>query len=291
MKVGMECYICLLERAIRAAMMITNDNNLILKVANRIASFLVDNFNLDAVPAILGTQRERIIMETLGVDDLYREIKIKSNEVARNVAEEVFGSLSYDDYSYENFRKFMVLAAAANSMEWFIRGHEFSLDMFKEKMLGAMENLVIDESRGLYELIKGKRVLYILDNAGEAVIDLYVVKYLRGMVKSITMAARSKPILNDVTVDELIKLGAEEYCDNIVAVGDFVGVIFEWATDEFKEAFDKSELVIAKGMGAYESITEYKLDKPTYVILTAKCMRIARDLGVQQGKLVIKRIA
>ena len=286
----MECYICLLERAIKAASMHTDDEELILKVAKKISEFLVREFNFNAVPAILGTYREKIIMETLGIDDIYREIKTQSNEVAKGVAEKIFGGIDFSDTSYENFRRIMCLAAAANSMEWFIRGHEFSLDIFEHKMMSAMDNIVIDDSKKLYEQIGNKKILYILDNAGEAVIDLYVVKYLKNFAKTIILVARQKPILNDITINELVGLGAEKYCDKIVAAGDFVGVIFEWATEEFKQAFGEADLIIAKGMGAYESITEYRIEKPVYIMLTAKCTRIARDLGVQQGKLVIKKI-
>ena len=291
MKVGVECYICLLERAIKAASMHTRDEELIIKVAKKISEFLVSEFSFDATPAVLGTRREKIIMETLGIEDIYKEIKLQSNEVAKKVANKIFRDMDFGDRSYENFRKFMCLAAAANSMEWFIRGHEFSLDIFEDKLISSMENVVIDDSKALYEIVENRRVLYILDNAGEAVIDLYIVKYLKNFARTITLAARQRPILNDVTVDELINLGGEEFCDKIVAVGDFVGVIFEWATEEFLTAFDESDLIIAKGMGAYESLTEYKLDKPTFIILTAKCTRVARDLNVQQGKLVIKRIS
>ncbi|MCR8488911.1 MAG: ARMT1-like domain-containing protein, partial [Crenarchaeota archaeon] len=148
----------------------------------------------------------------------------------------------------------------------------------------------IDDSKELYNSVsKANRILYILDNAGEAVIDLYAVRYLSKFSNKIYVGARASPVLNDITVEEAKLLGFEEVAE-LVPVGDLVGVVLEYSTEKFKETLSDSDLVIAKGMGAYETLTEYKLEKPVYVLLKAKCESIAKSLGVRQGSLVIKRL-
>ena len=54
--------------------------------------------------------------------------------------------------------------------------------------------------------------------------------------------------------------------------------------------FERADIIILKGMGAFESITEYNIEKPVFILLKAKCVTVARSLGVPQGRLVIKRI-
>ncbi|MCR8454606.1 MAG: ARMT1-like domain-containing protein [Crenarchaeota archaeon] len=290
MKVKASCFVCLLERALRILQLLSEDERVVIEALRQVANMLVEEFTQQSIPAILGTKRERIIAEKTGVKDPYRTLKEESNKVAQEVAQKVFSSVSLDDLTYENFRRMMILAAAANAVEWFVKGYEFSLETFENELTTSINNLAIDDSKELYNSVsKANRILYILDNAGEAVIDLYAVRYLSKFSNKIYVGARASPVLNDITVEEAKLLGFEEVAE-LVPVGDLVGVVLEYSTEKFKETLSDSDLVIAKGMGAYETLTEYKLEKPVYVLLKAKCEPIAKSLGVRQGSLVIKRL-
>ncbi|MCR8433345.1 MAG: ARMT1-like domain-containing protein [Crenarchaeota archaeon] len=290
MKVKASCFVCLLERALRILQLLSEDERVVIEALRQVANMLVEEFTQQSIPAILGTKRERIIAEKTGVKDPYRTLKEESNKVAQEVAQKVFSSVSLDDLTYENFRRIMILAAAANAVEWFVKGYEFSLETFENELTTSINNLAIDDSKELYNSVsKANRILYILDNAGEAVIDLYAVRYLSKFSNKIYVGARASPVLNDITVEEAKSLGFEEVAE-LVPVGDLVGVVLEYSTEKFKETLSDSDLVIAKGMGAYETLTEYKLEKPVYVLLKAKCEPIAQSLGVRQGSLVIKRL-
>ncbi|MEM2391375.1 MAG: ARMT1-like domain-containing protein [Candidatus Korarchaeota archaeon] len=290
MKVKASCFVCLLERALRILQLLSEDERVVIEALRQVANMLVEEFTQQSIPAILGTKRERIIAEKTGVKDPYRTLKEESNKVAQEVAQKVFSSVSLDDLTYENFRRIMILAAAANAVEWFVKGYEFSLETFENELTTSINNLAIDDSKELYNSVsKANRILYILDNAGEAVIDLYAVRYLSKFSNKIYVGARASPVLNDITVEEAKLLGFEEVAE-LVPVGDLVGVVLEYSTEKFKETLSDSDLVIAKGMGAYETLTEYKLEKPVYVLLKAKCEPIAQSLGVRQGSLVIKRL-
>lgn len=291
MKVSIECYLCLLERGIRSASLVTSDGKVLLEVAKSISRMLISDFDFDAVPAVLGTRREEIVKVITGSDDPYVEIKRRSNETAFRVAEKIFGGIDFSDVSYDVFRRVVILAAAANAMEWFIRGHSFSLDVFERELSMAEGMLAIDDSKELYDVIRGKNVMYILDNAGEAVIDMYVVRYLRGLVKEIYVGAKQKPILNDITVDEAKSLGFGDVCDVLFPVSFSVGTMIDDVTEQFKDIYEKTDVIIAKGMGNYETLTEYTLGKPTFVLMKAKCKPIADSLNVPQGRLVIKRLS
>jgi hypothetical protein len=65
-------------------------------------------------------------------------------------------------------------------------------------------------------------------------------------------------------------------------------VIYDDLSDSFRKEFWKTDIIIAKGLGNYEGLTEVDLkDKPVYCLLNAKCQPIARDIDVEIGGNVV----
>jgi uncharacterized protein with ATP-grasp and redox domains len=54
---------------------------------------------------------------------------------------------------------------------------------------------------------------------------------------------------------------------------------------EFRDIFDRADLVISKGQGNYEGLSG--IDKNIYFILMAKCDYVAAHLGVRKGDFVV----
>jgi len=294
MKVKPECLLCLFERGFKAGMTFAKgDYEKQVELAKKLMIFLINEFNFNQVPSWIGSQREKIVQKVLGINDPYKDLKIASNELAKEIWNKIKNELDFEKKDYEKFRRIFICAAVANSVEWFISGYDFSVDNFKQDLETAESKIALDETLSLWNDIQNsKSVLYILDNAGEAVIDLDVAKYLKNFIKHLFIAARENPVLNDITFNEAIELGFGEIADEVIPVGWFIGVHLdkEDLNPRFREVFDKVDLVIAKGMGAYESLSEYKFDKPVYVILKVKCNPVAENLGVPKGHYVIKKL-
>ena len=73
---------------------------------------------------------------------------------------------------------------------------------------------------------------------------------------------------------------------NVIDNGsDAPGTILETCSKDFRRRFDKADLVIAKGQGNYETLSD--VDKDVFFILRAKCPVIARHLGCEIGSLVL----
>jgi len=68
---------------------------------------------------------------------------------------------------------------------------------------------------------------------------------------------------------------------------DAPGTILDDCGDAFRQRFDEVDLVIAKGQGNYETLSD--VNKDIFFILKAKCPVIARDLGCEVGSLVLRR--
>ncbi len=294
MKVKPECLLCLFERGFKAGLAFArNDHEKQVRLAKELMKFLIEKFDFNQVPSWIGSHRERIVQKMLGDPDPYKKLKITSNELARKIWREIRVNFDFKEKNYETFRKLIMCAAVANSMEWFISGYDFSASAFENDLKIAETKIAIDEIPSLWNDLKNSRsLLYILDNAGEAVIDLDVARYLRNFVDELFVAAREKPVLNDITFSEAIELGFGDIANEVIPVGWFIGIHLDkkGLNPRFKDIFNKVDLVIAKGMGAYESLSEYKFNKPVYVILKAKCNPVAENLGVPRGHYVIKKL-
>jgi len=63
-------------------------------------------------------------------------------------------------------------------------------------------------------------------------------------------------------------------------------VVMEYASDEFKRAYEKADMVISKGQGNYEGLSD--TNRRVFFLLVAKCPLVARDIGSNVGKLILK---
>ena len=127
-------------------------------------------------------------------------------------------------------------------------------------------------------------VLYLSDNAGEIVLDKLLIETIRRQYDlKIIFVVRSVPTLNDATRNETADIGME----NVVRVmengidGPLPGTIFRRCSAEIRDLVDRADLIIAKGGGNYDSLSEEKddLHKITFMLLS-KCFPYNRDFGV-----------
>ncbi len=103
----------------------------------------------------------------------------------------------------------------------------------------------------------------------------------------ITYAVRSEPIINDATIEDARASGLE-HCTNLVSTGcNAPGLIIDECTTQFKDIFNNADIVISKGQGNYETLSEAK--REMFFLLKAKCPVIADKLGVSVNDYVFKR--
>ena len=106
-------------------------------------------------------------------------------------------------------------------------------------------------------------------------------------LEKITLAVRGIPVINDATMDDARATGIAELVEVIDNGADVPGTILQECNEAFRKRFHKAELIIAKGQGNYETLSE--VEKNIFFVLKAKCPVIADDLGCQVGSLVLKK--
>ena len=288
MKVSLECAHCLLERAINQVKLATDDPDLRMSVVEAMTQFLGENFNSDSVPSHIGTDRDLLVQEMTGKDP-YDELKRQSNEMALGILPELQKLVDEHDDPKMRFRTASLITAAANAIEFDVSGRDFDLDELREILDNVETDLVIDQVDEFRSLLGNvKEVLYLMDNAGEVVLDMILIREIKRLGPRVIAIVRGGPVLNDATMIDAKEVGLFECADEVRDTGaPAIGVNLERNSEEFNKIFSSAELIVAKGMGNYESLTELEPSCPIIHIMRTKCNTVAEHVGVQRNKNVV----
>jgi hypothetical protein len=257
----------------------------ILKLLNR-------EFRPTAVPADVGTKRDRLIKLLTSNDDPYKRSKKMSNEKAMKLLPHARKLVEQGHTQQERFKKACLCAIVGNVMEFDIPGHNFELNDLAKCFRVAAKQVAVDDIDKAYELAKkAQSVLYLADNAGEIVFDTLLVEQLKNMGLKVTYVVKGGAVLNDATLEDVEFSGMNKLADVILTTGtDAVGLLVKEVSTEFLKVYDAAELVFAKGMGYAETLTEYKLTKPHFLLFRTKCNPVANYFCAPRDKNIAKLI-
>jgi uncharacterized protein with ATP-grasp and redox domains len=94
-------------------------------------------------------------------------------------------------------------------------------------------------------------------------------------------------VQNDITLDDIKQAGVEDEVGEMMTTGTATpGIDFTMASEQFKREFATADLVFAKGMGYYETLSELSAEGKTFYCLKAKCRPVAYSLGVPLNSYV-----
>lgn len=288
MKVEAECAACIVHRGCAEAIEATTNPALRFRAMVELLRLLSREFRATAVPAGLGTKRDRLIKRITGNDDPYRRSKRRSNEKALELLPSVRKIVEEGFAQQDRFKKACLCAIVGNIMEFHIPGHRFTFRGLRKTFKNAEKDLVIDDINKVYELAKkAHTVLYLVDNAGEIVFDKLLVEQLKNMGVEVIVGVKGGPVLNDATLEDAEASGIGKIADKIITTGtDAVGLSLKEVSVEFSEVYNSVDLIFAKGMGYAETLTEYKLKKPHALLFRTKCNPVANYFSVPRDKNV-----
>ncbi|NLB26442.1 MAG: DUF89 family protein, partial [Bacteroidales bacterium] len=99
-------------------------------------------------------------------------------------------------------------------------------------------------------------------------------------------ATRGAPVINDITIEDAEKTGLTNIARGISNGHDAPSTIVEHCSAEFKELFDKADIIISKGQGNLEGLINNK-NKKIFFLLMVKCQVIGELLGVEKKNSVV----
>ncbi len=267
MKASEECYPCLQRLVYQAVELATKDTGLRAKAIKEGLQVVEENFSYDVVTIVIAAEIHRTVKEITGNPDPYRQMKDDEVRISR----ELLGETG----SRQDFRDCLALSALGNSMDFF---RDF--DILRRNMSRRVR-FVQDDSAGLERRLKSvSKVLYLADNAGEVFFDIPLVRWMENYA-AVTYVVKGSPVQNDITLEDLRRYGVEsEFKRMIITGSDAPGVDFSLASPQFSHEFESANLVFAKGMGFYETLSELPAQGRVFHCLMAKCKPVARSLGI-----------
>ena len=276
MKVFPECYRCLRKLVRQAAGLATEDERLRQKAEEEAMGVLDRDFFVEEVSIVVAARIHKMIRDVTGNPDPYRAMK--ENELA--IARELFPRVRLQ-YNKDALGDYIRLAAAANAIDFFR-----SPVVIAEDMNRAVDFAIDDSAEFEARLKSAAKVLYLADNAGEIYFDLPLVKKLRQQVE-VKYVVKPSPVQDDATIEDIRNAGREDEFGAVITTGvASPGVILDSASTQFRWEFSSADLIIAKGMGHYESLSELPPEGKVFYCLMAKCNPVATSLGVPRNSYV-----
>jgi uncharacterized protein with ATP-grasp and redox domains len=293
MRTFLDCFSCFMDHGLGIARRTGLDESRQREVLNRVAEML-PGFPSDASPPQMSLQINRMIREMTGEPDPFAGEKQQSNRMALEAAPGVRRLIAR---SGQPLRTAVEFAIAGNSIDL---GVSTDLDLTKtmqqlvddeESRIGAEapENFALPDLKA--DLAKAHTLLYIADNAGEIVFDMLLIEQLLVDFPQlkITVAVRHAPIINDATLEDAEAIGLTRQVPVISSGSEAPGTLLSMCSAEFMELFDSAEVVISKGQGNYETLSE--VERGMYFLFKTKCKVIARDSGSKVGDIMLVRKA
>ena len=88
-------------------------------------------------------------------------------------------------------------------------------------------------------------------------------------------------------MEDAILAGLPKIVEVINNGSDAPGTILQSCSQTFRDYFDKADLVIAKGQGNYETLSD--VNKNIFFILKAKCPVISGHIGCEVGEMILQK--
>jgi len=279
-KVYLDCIPCFFRQALEAARWATTDVQRHRAVLDEVAA-LVPRLPIDATPIDMGREIHRVAKEATKAPDPYRKVKRRCNDRALELSSACRQRV---DASSDPLLAALKLAAAGNVIDFAVRSN-FDLEGSIEESLGDGSRLA-DYALLEERLERVEELLYLGDNAGEIVFDRLFVEHLAKLGKRVTYVVRGQPIINDVTVEDAAYVGMDGVAQVIPSGSDGPGTSLRWCSDEFIARFKEAGLIISKGQGNFEGLSDER--RPIFFLLTVKCPVVARELGADIGKILLR---
>lgn len=271
MKMRAQCVPCVTRRILMEIDQV--DSSREMEVMTECVKVLAEGMYPGVSSSECATKVHRKAYEMLGTDP-YAKLKEKSTAQAKELVPK---ARKFIEKSKDPFWAAVLCSIVGNVLDY---GIDKRLDEpgYLVKHFDSLleEGLAIDHTARMREILeKSKNIVFMPDNMGEILFDQLLIKQLRKFDVDITMVVKGEPILTDVTMKDAKNLGLDKQVDKIITTGGFaVGFPFWAMTDELKMIFESTDLIISKGMGNFECLTETDYTHIAY-LMRIKCQPVA----------------
>lgn len=284
MKTYLECIPCFIKQSLEAARMATDDEKIHAEVLRKVMKHL-QTISFNDSPPELSREVHEIIRNITKSKDPYKKVKNQSNEMAKNQYPRLRKLVSRAD---DPLLMAVKLAIVGNVID-FGTSNRFNVEDMIDK---AVKKDFEDEAYPRFKksLRNSKTILYLADNTGEIFFDRLLLEELVRRDKKVTYVVKANPIINDATMEDAYLAEIDKFAT--IIDGDSgqkqsaPGMVLSYASKEFLDIFESLDMVISKGQGNYEGLSD--VDRDVFFMLVVKCPLVARDINGEMGRLILK---
>jgi uncharacterized protein with ATP-grasp and redox domains len=282
MNIQLECLPCFVKQTLSVLNMLDADETTQEHVMRDVLSRL-STINFKQTPPEQAQGIHALIRDLCNNDDPYAAQKQADMELALELFDLIEPEVgSAPDPLYASVQ----MAIAGNNLDHGVY-HDLSYSQARTFLEQGLSTHIIgdlDEFRS--QLEHAENILFLGDNAGEIVFDRFLLRHMEN--KHITYAVRGGAIINDALLPDARKAGIDQLVTSLISNGDNApGTVLHRCSSEFREIFAAADLIIAKGQGNYETLSEHPAN--IFFLLKAKCPVVARHIGCDVGSALLYR--
>jgi uncharacterized protein with ATP-grasp and redox domains len=276
MEIFLDCLPCVLKQVLEAARMSTQNQTQQAEIMEEAVKLLQNHKNYSSSPEIVGDMHA-IVRKITGVEDPYKAIKDRDIEAAKQAYPMLleFAAAKNNDLHWA-----VKIAATGNIIDSAI----YDTSNFRDSLETELAKEFSHDDFNIFseQLKSASNLLIIGDNSGETIFDKVLIEHLPNI--QIEYAVRSGSIINDATISEAEASGLNQHAKLISTGCRAPGAVLEQCSPEFISKFYSADIVISKGQGNYEALSE--CDRPVFFLLKAKCPMVADILKVKLNDYV-----
>jgi uncharacterized protein with ATP-grasp and redox domains len=288
MKIWPDCIPCILKMALEVMRTVTRDERLLGRFLAEILEFKPlrgENYSITSPELTRDVWLK--IKRFSGMEDPLKTKKEAQNRMALDIypcAKEII------DRKSDPVGEALKLSILGNSIDSMVGMGGFSGEEFVKLLQESRINAKAVE--GLKEKIfKAQKIIYLGDNCGEIVFDKLFIETLRKFSDTeMIYITRTLPILNDALLEDAVSVGMNETV-RVMENGipePFPGTTIGKVSEEVRNLMEDSNLVISKGIGNYDSLSEEEhLRGKVSFLLRGKCYPTCAVHGVSLGSLIV----
>lgn len=278
MRTYLDCVPCFVRQSLEAARNVTADAALQERMLRDVLG-MAATMDFDRPPPFMGQAIHRRLRQLSECADPYEGAKRHFNRLASDALPEL-GEIVRG--STDPLRAAIACVVAANAIDMAVIG---ALDdgAVRNALREAPGETLHGNLEEFREVVAGARdILYLADNAGEVVVDRLLIEQLGP--HRVTLVVRGSPVLNDATLGDARDCGLTGMVEVIDNGSDAPGTILEDCSESFRRRFDAADLVVAKGLGNFETL--FGIQRKIAFLFKVKCPLVSRHVGLPVGSYV-----
>ena len=279
MKMSLDCIPCFVRQATDAVKMSVLSDEDRKSLMHNVLKWLGD-VDLNQTPPAASQMIHRRLRELLSTDDPYRSAKNSQNEMAAALIPAI---RKYIGLSSDPLAMAVRYAITGNIIDLGAKNKIGYGEIYEELQNTSVQPIFGDIEAFRKAVLKAKTILYLTDNAGEIFFDGLLIEQLKDA--RITLAVRGAPVINDATRSDAQAAGLDNIVEVIDNGSDAPGTILGDCNDEFRRHFHEADMVIAKGQGNFESLSDES--REIFFLFKTKCPVISRHSGFCLGTYVL----